>query len=151
MGRWRPNGTPTQDLRWSNDANGGPGYTVKSISNRDIFDYHNNLFQGNTNRVLTNFDVSQFYLEQGFFDGKMGLELAWNRQTRDQERFNAFSSGNSKQISVDISTWQAPGDTDRDNIGDSFANENVGRPVVRWNDNTTTIEQSDQEDRKSVV
>ncbi len=151
MGRWRPNGTPTQDLRWSNDANGGPGYTVKSITNRDIFDYHNNLFQGNTNRVLTNFDVSQFYLEQGFFDGKMGLELAWNRQTRDQERFNAFSSGNSKQISIDISTWQAPGDTDRDNIGDSFANENVGRPVVRWNDNTTTIDQTEQDTLRATL
>lgn len=151
MGRWRPNGRATQDLRFSSNASGGPGYDVPSIQDRAIFDYHNNLFQGNTNRVFTDFDISQFYLEQGFFDGRMGLELAWNQQTRMQERFNAFSGGDSKQISIDISTWQAPGDTDRDGIGDSFANENVGRPVVRWDDNSTTVQHSDQDTFRATL
>lgn len=145
MGRWRKNPPGTNDLRWSSPATGGPGYDVPSIQNRDIFDYHNNLFQGTTNRVYTDFDVSQFYLEQGFFDGKVGLEFAWNQQSRTQDRFNAFSGGSSKQISIDISRWQAPGDTNGDGVGDSFLNENFGRPVVRWDDNTRTVEHNDQD------
>lgn len=151
MGRWRNSKPGTNDLRWSSPATGGPGYNVPSIQNRDIFDYHNNLFQGDTNRVFTDFDVSQFYLEQGFFDGKMGLELAWNQQSRRQERFNAFSSGNSKQISIDISKWQAPGDTNQDGVGDSFLNENFGRPVVRWNDNSTTVDHDDQDTFRATL
>ena len=151
MGRWRNSKPGTNDLRWSTAATGGPGYDVPSIQDRSIFDYHNNLFQGNTNRVFTDFDVSQFYFEQGFFDGKMGLELALNQQTRDQSRFNAFSSGDSKQISIDISRWQAPGDTNQDGIGDSFLNENYGRPVVRWNDNTTTVQNDEQDTLRATL
>lgn len=151
MGRWRPNGFATQDFRATNAATAGPGYSAGSLTDRNVFDYHNNLFQGDTNRVYTDFDVSQFYLEQGFFDGKMGLELAWNQQSRTQDRFNAFSSGNSKQIYIDISEYHSPADSDFDGVADRLANENLGRPFVRWNDNTRTVQHTEQDTLRATL
>lgn len=151
MGRWRPNGTPTQDFFISNSATGGTGFSAASLQNRAIFDYHNNLFQGTTNNVQTDFDISQLFLEQSLFDGKVGIELAWNSQSRSRTAFTAFSSGNSKKISIDLSSHQAPADTDRDNVADSFVNENLGRPLVIWDDNTTTESWDDQETLRATI
>ena len=151
MGRWRPNGSPTQDFQISNSATGGVGFRAASINDRNIFDYHNNLFQGTTNNVDTDFDVKQVILEQSLFDGQIGMELAWNSQTRKRNAFTAFSSGNSKKISIDISQWQAPADSNRDKIPDTLANENAGRPVVIWDDNTVTESWNDQETLRATV
>lgn len=145
MGRWRRNGFPTQDVQWSSPATAGPGFRAQSLNNRDIFDYHTNLFQGTTNSVNTDFDIAQVYLEQGFFDNKAGIELAWNDQSRTQNRFNAFSSGDSKQIRLELTENHAPGDENWDGVADRLANENLLRPVIRWNDNTFTSQETDQE------
>ncbi len=151
MGRWRPNGSPTQDFQISNSATGGVGFRANSLNDRSIFDYHNNLFQGTTNNVDTDFDVKQFYLEQGLFDGQVGFELAWNEQTRKRNAFTAFSSGNSKKISIDISEWQAPADSNRDKIPDTLRNENAGRPIVIWDDNTVTDSWDNQETLRATL
>ena len=151
MGRWRPNGSPTQDFQISNAATGGVGFRANSVNDRGIFDYHNNLFQGTTNNIDTDFDVKQLFLEQSLFNGQVGMELAWNDQSRTRNAFTAFSGGSSKKISIDISQYQAPADTNRDKIADSFANENAGRPVVIWDDNTVTDSQDDQETLRATI
>ena len=151
MGRWRRNGFPTQDVQWSSPATAGPGFRAQSLQNRDIFDYHTNLFQGTTNAVNTDFDVAQVYLEQGFFNDKMGLELAWNEQSRHQSRFNAFSSGDSKMIRLEVTENHAPGDSNWDGQADRLANENLLRPVIRWNDNTTTVQDTEQETVRATL
>ena len=151
MGRWRRNGRPTQDVFWSSPATAGPGFRAPSLQNRDIFDYHNNLFQGTTNSVITEFDVAQVYLEQGFFDNKVGLEFAWNEQSRTQSRFNAFSSGSSKTIFLEITENHAPGDQNWDGTPDRLYNENLLRPVIRWDDNTYTVQETDQETTRATL
>ena len=151
MGRWRPNGNPTQDFQISNSATGGVGFRAPSLNDRGIFDYHNNLFQGTTNNVDTDFDVKQLFLEQSLFDGQVGMELAWNSQSRTRNAFTAFSSGNSKKISIDVSAWQAPADSNRDKIPDTLPNENAGRPVVIWDDNTVTDSWDDQETVRATL
>ena len=151
MGRWRPNGSPTQDFQISNSATGGVGFRAPSLNDRNIFDYHNNLFQGTTNNVDTDFDIKSLYLEQSLFDGQVGFELAWNSQSRTRNQFTAFSSGNSKKISIDISQWQAPADSDRDKIPDTLANENAGRPVVIWDDNTVQDSWNDQDTLRATL
>ncbi len=154
MARWRPrtNGVNlTQDMSWTNPATGGPGFQPSSLNNREIFDYHDFLFQGTTNRVTTDFDIKQLYLEQALLGGRAGFELAWNRQNRTQERFNAFSSGVSKTIGIDVDLWHAPADGNNDGIPDRTPNENVGRPVVQWNDNATVKEWGEQETLRATV
>ncbi len=154
MGRWRlgNNGIGgTKDIRWTSAATGGAGFFAPSLRNREIFDYHNLLFQGTTNEVNTDFDLYQAVLEQQLLNGNMGFEIAFDRQERVQERFNAFSGGNSKQISIDAQIWQSPGDVDFDGTGDFLLNENFGRPVVRWADNVTTTEWNEQETIRATV
>lgn len=155
MGRWRRNGIPRGDLRWTSNPLGsvalrGLNFTAPSIQDRNIFDYHNNLFAGTTNDVMTEFDLYQAVLTQDLFHGKAGIEVAFDRQERYQSRFNAFSSNDSKQISIDYTTHQAPGDENHDGVADRLPNENFGRPVVRWNDNTTTQEWHDQDTMRAT-
>lgn len=151
MGRWRPNGFPTQDLRWTQAATAGAGFRPKSLNNREIFDYHKNLFSGNTNWIDTSFDIKQFVIEQELFDGRAGFEIAWDRQSRDRERFTPFSGGDNKSISIDITTHQAPGDSNFDGIADRTPNENLGRPVIDNEGDRRTEEFHDQETFRATI
>ena len=150
MGRWRTN-DGLKDLFWTNAATAGPGFLVPSIQNRNVFDYHKNLFQGTTNIVETDYEIQTFIVEQGLLGGYAGIEIAYDKQKRQQKRFNAFSSGDSKSIRLDITSHHAPGDIDYDGVGDRLVNENLGRPVIRWNDNTTTNERNEQETFRATI
>ena len=145
MGRWRPRGFATQDVRWSSAATGGTGFSAKSLRNRDVFDYHNLLFMGTTNDIVTEFDLNQVFLVQEFFDGSAGLELAFDTQTRDQFEFTPFDQGDRKAIQLDLSENLSPGDSDFDGIADRLFNENLGRPVIRWNDNFSRTRKNEQD------
>ena len=144
-GTWRPIGARNQTVRWSNTFRAGPGFTTNSLQNREVFDYHNLLFQGSTNQVTTEFDAQEFFLEQGLFGGKAGLELAWNKQTRERSSQTGFS-GSSKILRIDITSDQPPADSDFDGVADRLPNENVGRPVAySGNSGSTNSNRTEQE------
>ncbi len=145
MGRWRPRGFATQDVRWSSAATGGTGFSAKSLANRDVFDYHNLLFMGTTNDIVTEFDMDQVFLVQELFNGNAGIELAFDTQTREQYEFTPFDQGDRKQIQIDLSQNLSPGDSDFDGVGDRLFNENLGRPVIRWNDNFERFRTNEQD------
>ncbi|MBN12269.1 MAG: hypothetical protein CMI17_04600 [Opitutaceae bacterium] len=145
MGRWRPRGFATQDVRWSSAATGGTGFSSKSLRNRDVFDYHNNLFMGTTNSIVTEFDMNQVFLVQEFFNGAAGIEVAFDSQSRDQFEFTPFDQGDRKAIQLDLSQNLSPGDSDFDGVGDRLFNENLGRPVIRWNDNFSKTRVNEQD------
>lgn len=149
MGRWRHNGT--QDQVWTTPATAGAGFSSRNIMDRNIFDYHRTLFQGDTNDVLTEFDLYQAIVDQSFWDNKIGVELAFDRQERHQDRFNAFSQGSSKQVWVDVTEYQPSGDSDFDKVGDQHLNENLGRAVIRWDDNERTNEWNEQDTLRGTV
>lgn len=152
MGRWRPNGFITQDVRWTFPATVGiPGFLAQSIQNREVFDYQNRLFQGTTNLVQTDFDIRQFVLEQSLFGGNAGFEIAYDKQHSEQERFTPFSSGSSKFVAIDITTHHPPADENFDGIADRTPNENVGRPVARWQDPLKSREWNDQETLRATL
>ncbi len=151
MGRWRPNGFATQDVRWTVGATGGTGFSDRSLSNRNVFDYHNLLFMGTTNFVNTDFDIQQVFLEQELLGGRAGIEVAFDTQTIDKEEFTPFDAADRKAIQLDISQNHAPGDSDFDGIPDRLFNENLGRPVVRWNDNTTTTRTNEQDTLRATI
>lgn len=151
MGRWRPNGFATQDNRWTNPATAGVGFGAQSISNRNVFDYHNNLFAGTTNLITTEFDMTQVFLEQELFGGRAGIELAFDKQSRDQYEFTPFDNGDTKNIRIDLGENHSPGDSDFDGIPDRLANENVGRAVIRWNDNFERFRYNIQDTFRATV
>jgi len=135
MARWRPRGFATQDVRWSRAATGGTGFSAKSMRDRNVFDYHNYLFMGTTNDIVTDFDLNQVFLVQELFNGNAGIELAFDTQERKQKEFTPFDTGDRKAIQIDLSENLSPGDSDFDGVADRLFNENLGRPVIRWNDN----------------
>ena len=152
MGRFRPRvnfadgrkRNITQDVRWSNTPTGGAGFSQPSINNREIFDYHNLNFIGTTNEVTRDFDIQSFYLEQELFDGSVGLEIAWDKQTEERFTRTPFDSGGDKTINIDITENLSSGDADFDGVGDRHPNEGLGRPVVYYDgtvDNESTNEQ----------
>ncbi|MFL3656781.1 MAG: TonB-dependent receptor plug domain-containing protein [Opitutales bacterium] len=145
MARWRPRGFNTQDMQWTNAATGGTGFTPASLRNRDVFDYHNNLWMGTTNNVNTEFDMNQVFFVQEFWNGKAGLEVALDKQTRTQYEFTPFDTGNDKGINLEITESQSPGDSDFDSFADRLANENLGRPVVFWGDNWERNRRNEQD------
>ena len=145
MGRWRPRGFATQDVRWSRAATGGTGFDAKSMRDRNVFDYHNLLFMGTTNDIVTEFDLNQVFLVQELFNGNAGIELAFDTQRREQLEFTPFDTGDRKAIQLDLDQNHSPGDSDFDGIPDRLFNENLGRPVIRWNDNFTRTRENEQD------
>jgi len=140
MGRFRPRvnfadgrmRNITQDVRWSNTPTGGTGFVRPSIQDRNVFDYHNLNFIGTTNEVTRDFDIKTFYLEQEFFNGAVGLEIAYDEQNEDRFTRTPFDAGNDKIIHIDITENMASGDVDFDGVADRHFNENLGRPVVSY-------------------
>lgn len=151
MGRWRPRGFATQDVQWSSAATGGTGFSAASLLNRDVFDSHNLLFMGTTNDITTEFDMHQLFLVQEFWEGSAGLEVAFDTQTREQYEFTPFDQGDRKQIQVDLTQNLSPGDSDFDGIGDRLFNENLGRPVIRWNDNFERFRTNEQDTLRATA
>lgn len=154
MGRFRPKTDPnnpdvtfsTQDVRWTSNGTAGiTGFSPASISNREIFDYHNMLFMGTTNEIVTEFDINQVFLEQELFGGRGGIEFAFDTQTRTQFEFTPFDGGNTKAIQLDITQNLSAGDANYDGTPDRLFNENLGRPVIRWNDNFERTRRNEQD------
>ncbi|MDA0349613.1 MAG: hypothetical protein O3C20_19655 [Verrucomicrobia bacterium] len=153
MGRFRPrvtfaNGNKkniTQDVRWSNTPTGGAGFGQPSIQNREIFDYHNLNFLGTTNEVTRDFDLKTFYLEQELFDGRVGIEIAWDKQTEKRFTRTPFDSGGDKTINIDITQNLSSGDPNSDGIADRHANEGLGRPVVFYGGTVDNESMNEQE------
>ena len=123
--RWPgSSGRPRQDFYFSGNAiRDLVGFTGYSLQNREIFDYHNHLFQGTLNTVETAFDVQQFTIDQSLWGGRAGVELSYNRQRSDQEERFPLSSGLDKELYIDISEF----------LSNDVPNPNLGRPVVRIN------------------
>ncbi len=146
MARWRRNGFRVQDLFWTRDPfeRLRGDFSAANIQNREIFDYHKFLLQGDTNRIDENFDAGNVILRQDLFGGKGGIELAFDRQSTERRSFLPFSTRDSKQVSIDITTHQAPGDADFDGVADRLPNENLGRPVIRWGDSDNAVDNARQ-------
>jgi outer membrane receptor protein involved in Fe transport len=159
MARFRPKRDPndptkkfaTQDVRWTSAATGGTGFSAASITDRNVFDSQNNLFQGTTNEIITEFDMNQVFLEQELFGGRAGIELAFDTQTRTQFEFTPFDGGNTKAIQLDITQNLSPGDSNYDGVPDRLFNENLGRPVIRWNDNFERNRRNEQDTFRATL
>lgn len=118
-----------------------PGYTIdawkaRSITDRSIFDYFNHLLEGPNNHQFNDFDAFNVALSQTFFNDKLGIELAFDRQHVRSGGFNYFESAEAAALSVDIVT----------KVPFGASNPNVGRPMFvshggygQWSDNVNKV------------
>lgn len=100
------------------------GYTIqpfkaKSLTDASIFDFYNNLIEGDNKRNWNEFDAFNLALSQTFLDDKFGYELAYDNQDSSWSYHNVIS-GDAAAISVDVMST----------LADGSANPNVGRAMV---------------------
>jgi len=106
------------------------GFQYPVIQDRNVFDYENQLFSGNTSLIERDFETYNIALEQLFFKNRnAGIEIAYDSQEWtpqwsmpvDDSLVSIYSNAD---IAIDIS----------EKLGNGDPNPNVGRPYVRMFD-----------------
>lgn len=106
---------------------GVASFIVPTLQNREVFDYHNQIFSNGTDRISREFDAQNFALEQSFFNNKAGIEVAYDKQYYEthQDFFFAGADGTSKtgayDLGVDINPYLPNGEL----------NPHLGRAYLR--------------------
>jgi len=106
------------------------GFRYPVIQDRNVFDYENQLFSGNTSLIERDFETYNIALEQLFFKNRnAGIEIAydsqkWTPQWRMPVDDSLVSIYSNADIQIDIS----------EKLGNGDPNPNLGRPYVRMFD-----------------
>jgi len=144
-----PLSTPLRraELFHANSPFGEPfavGFTVPSLQNRDVFDYHNKLYSGGVDFAERKFWAQNIAIEQSFFKNRLGVELAYDRQHYSTSQDFLFgngiggSTGAPYDIYIDIAEFLLTGER----------NPNLGRAYTRVRTNTSI--RYDERDRETL-
>lgn len=98
---------------------GGKYYSNVSLSDTSIFDYFNNLIDGDNKREWQNWKAANLAFSQTFFKDRAGFEFVYDYQRYEDGQL-AFLNGDQYSLSVDINT----------HLVDGSVNPNLGRPYV---------------------
>jgi outer membrane receptor protein involved in Fe transport len=79
-------------------------YKDQSMTDRTIFDFYNNLIDGDNKRERQKWDASNFSLAQTFLNNRLGVELVYDQQSYSEWREG--STWNRPYISIDINKNQ---------------------------------------------
>jgi len=91
-----------------------------SMTDRDIFDFRNEMLMGPNKRERQTFDAWQASFEQTALENKVGIEFSYNEQTYYDDLLIHESAGGNGSFSVDINT----------HLLDGSPNPNFGRPIT---------------------
>jgi hypothetical protein len=94
-------------------------YRAKSLTDRSIFDFYDNLLEGDNKHEFNDFRAYNLSVSQTFLDGKVGFEFAHDNQNANWGYSN-FLSGDAAAITVDV----------MDTLVNGQANPNVGRVMT---------------------
>lgn len=117
-------------------ANGSPYAAVGAIkdirlSDATIFDYYNNLLDGETKREWRRWDAANLFLTQSFFDSRLAFNVVFDRQRYTDGQFN----GTNQSMYVDINTHYLDGSVNP-NKGKVFVqSDNTGTEFISERDN----------------
>lgn len=116
-----PAGIPPYGLYAANTSSivGGAYYADKVLTDPSIFDFYNNLLDGENKREWQDWDAANVSLSQTFFDNRLGFEAVLDHQEYESGQKNFLNAVN-HAISIDVNATYA----------DGTANPNVGRPYV---------------------
>ncbi len=109
---------------------------VASLTDDSFFDFRNEMLMGPSNKQAEDFDVINLSFEQTFWEGKAGIELAYDEQSHERNRLDRqanFLGGN--YIGVDLGNV----------LRDGRENPNYLRPYTIAGNQGTTYNWSDRE------
>jgi outer membrane receptor protein involved in Fe transport len=117
------------------------GFAPPTLQNTDVFDYRNQIYSGGIDRIKRNFDVKNFALEQSFFNNKLAVEIAYDKQHYEthQDFFFSGSGGTSTTGPYDIYVTIA------EYLPDGRPHPNLGRPYTRVGRQETNFVERDRE------
>ncbi len=93
-------------------------YKTPSLIDRSVFDYRNNLIDGDNKREILDIESANFSVEQLFFNNQAGIEFVYDEQETVDERYAVFSSR--PIIELDVNTVLVEGEP----------NPDFGRPFI---------------------
>jgi hypothetical protein len=117
-----------------------PGFDNPSLQDRNVFDFYNNLFSGETNRVDRDFQAHTFTLEQALWGGRAGVELSYDYQRYRNDRRQPFNGG-SAEVRIDINQY----------LGNDQPNPNLGRPYYVVDTANTNDSRTDREAARATA
>jgi hypothetical protein len=99
----------------------GAGYfSTKSLTDSTIFNFYENLIDGDNKREWQNWNAANLAISQTFFDNRLGFEVVYDGQRYKEGQESIFNGGSAYGLGVDINT----------NLLDGSPNPNFGRPYV---------------------
>lgn len=113
------------------------GFAAPTLQNRDVFDYHNYVYSGGIDVAERNFEVNNIIIEQGFFNNRAGVEIAYDEQHYESTQDFFFAGGNGTSrtgpydIYVDIVEF-LPNGQSNPNLGRAYSR--VARPQINHNE-----------------
>jgi len=113
------------------------GFTVPTIQNTQVFDYRNQIYSGGVDRVDRKFDDVNLAFEQGFFNNKLSIEVAYDEQhyQTNQDFLFTGSGGTSTtgpyDLYVSIAEYLQNGQPNP-NLGRAYTR--IGRPETRFSE-----------------
>ncbi len=117
-----------------------PGFDNPSLQDRRVFDFYNNLFSGETNRVNRDFQAQTVTLEQALWGGRAGIELAYDYQRYRLDRTQPFNGGTA-EVRIDINRY----------LGNDQPNPNLGRPYYVVDTANTSDSRTDREAARATA
>ncbi|EDY80647.1 TonB-dependent receptor plug domain protein [Verrucomicrobiia bacterium DG1235] len=107
------------------------GYKSNTLSDPTIFDFYNNLLDGDNKREWQEWEAYNLTYRHTWLDGKLGLELGYDKQEYADGQVNIMDNWG-QSISVDIVS-EFPDGTPNPNVGRAMAG---GETQNNFNDNT---------------
>ncbi len=102
----------------------------RSLTDRNIFDFYNNLLDGSTKYENDDFNAYNIAISQSFLQNMFGLEFVYDSQSVKRENIQTLAE-DGYAIYVDMQEYLYYSDHGRDALlSPGIANPNVGRPFV---------------------
>ena len=124
-----PSGSPKAIAAYSSYATvsgipGGANYADRSLSDPSIFDFYNNLIDGNNKHEWSKWESSNVNFSQTFFHDRVGVEAAYDYQRYQDGQRVFLGNSDTYKLSIDLVNT----------FIDGTLNPNVGRPYVANSD-----------------
>jgi outer membrane receptor for monomeric catechols len=122
----RSDGTPVDPGTapfWSN------GFVSTQITDRSVFDYRKNLFNGGTAQQGSDWEIYNASIEGSYFDNRLGFEVSYSEESFNSWGNNSVQGVYQRMIYIDPNQYLLS-TTDGTGTGPLVPNPNYGRPVV---------------------
>ncbi len=105
------------------------GFVSKQITDRSIFDYRKNLFNGGTAQQRVDWENYTASLEGTYLDNRLGFEFTYNEQTFESMGNNSLQGVQQRTIYIDPNAYMLA-TTDGSANGPLIPNPTFGRPIM---------------------